>query len=223
MLKALAIAKLAVLIALASLCVGGCFVTVKLVRELDAMKATTEKLSAEVDAVTLTTRELSTAKTGIIPLVQDDLRNFRLTLDNANKAAIDERFFLEHAQPVELARINKILDSSNELVTEATRHGARLSDEALADLQAADDTIRGLDPLEAKLGTTVESLTATTKDLDKLVGDPENVKTLANVQAGTRALAETSKEGQQWFYQVLHPTWPQKIYHLTIDLAHALL
>jgi hypothetical protein len=210
MSRAIDIARLVMLIALTCVCVaavaGGYVVTVKVLTEMDA--------------VTVATKQISAAKVGVIPLVEDDLRNLRLTLDNANKAALDERFFLEKAQPVELAKINEILDSSNQLVKQSGDQERQIADSATATLHTASDAIKDIEPLETHLDATVQALTVTTNDLDKLVSDPENVKTLGNVQVGTAAMAETAKDGQQWFYQALHPTWVHKVWGVMLDVAH---
>lgn len=166
-------------------------------------------------------------KTGVIAVLNDDLSNLRLSLDNANKAAIDERLFLEKTQPDEVKRVNVILDNANKLIQGSTKDEAQLTQRATLTIDAGTDAVKGLLPLEAQLGRdsetlnkSLEGVNTSIKDIDALVNDPANVKTLNNVQEGTAAMAGAAKDGQQWLHSALHPGWVKKVWGITLDVAH---
>lgn len=171
--------------------------------------------------------QVTAPKSGTIALLNDNLRNLRLTIDNANKAAIDERLFLETTQPAEVAKVNGILDSANSLIKGSMRDEAQLTQRASLTLDAGTDAVKGLLPLETQLrkdsetlNKSLEGINTSVDGINALVNNPANVKTLNNVQEGTAAMAGAAKDGQQWLHSALHPGWVRKVWGITLDVAH---
>ena len=197
--------------------VSVCFLAVTVGLEIRSLSPGLTKAMVTVNA----------PKKGTIALLNDDLKNLRLTLDNANKAAIDERIFLEQTQPIEVANLNRILSSANTLLRTSNRNEQLLSDQASVAIQAGTDAVKNLEPLEdhlsaasTSLDTSIQSINLSVKDIDTLVTNPANIQTLNNVQSGTAALAATAKDGQQWVHSALHPGWAHKVWGVVLDVAH---
>lgn len=219
--RALDIAKIVALWAIGLLAVAlvGLAVTVGLaVHSLSAKASATlagidktvGTVNTTVSSLNQTLTAINQPKYGVVAMLNDDLRNLRLTLDNANKAAIEERFFLEKTQPEEVAKLNTVINSSNELIQSTTKNEKVLTDAALGAVQTTNVAVTALIPVE-------NNLAKVTLDLDTLVNDPSNKQTIKNVQTGTAALAATAHEGEEWFHGILHPTWPSRIKSWTID------
>lgn len=188
--------------------------TVKAGATLANIDKTVGTVNTAVSTFNQTLVAINQPKYGIIAELDDNLKNGRLALDNLNAVAIKERFFLEHTQPEEVAKLNSVLDSTNVLIQTSTTNEKQLTEAALGAVQTTNVAVKELVPVEQNLATVAT-------DVHKLVSDPSNQKTLANIQTATAAGAETAKEGQEWIHSLLHPTWPHKVYHVFLDLAHA--
>jgi hypothetical protein len=170
-------------------------------------------------------------------LTNKAVNDLRLTLDNVNKAAIDERNYSEVQLPPMTKKVNSILDSvqvsaasTNQLVAAGTNT-----------LIQADKSIAGIQPLEAQLTDTVRTSTdtvaaATTAlqsanktilDADNLVASPSVVDALHNIDISTANIATSTKtaddilidakvEERKFVYPAPQP-WYKKIWHATFQ------
>lgn len=82
-------------------------------------------------------------------------------------------------------------------------------------------TAKATQSLDALHGELVQ-LQTTTRDLDTLVSDPANKKTLKSFADGSAALAATAQDGQQFVHKLLHPTWAHRIWNGSLAVVHAL-
>lgn len=108
-------------------------------------------------------------------LVPKVINDTRLTLDNANKAAIDERMYFEQEVPGLMARVNVVVDQSKETLAAYQKTGEALTAAA-----------RGLQPVEDNAALSLAQL-------DNLVADPDVKATLANIAATSAATADSAK------------------------------
>ena len=79
-----------------------------------------------------------------------------------------------------------MLDSTNVLIQTSTTNEKQLTEAALGAVQTTNVAVKELVPVEQNLATVAT-------DVHKLVSDPSNQKTLANIQTATAAGAETAK------------------------------
>lgn len=101
----------------------------------------------------------------------------RLSADNVNKAAIDERFYFEKRLPPEMDRADAVLAN----VRQATADLHPL-------LTEATERTRGLAPIEANAASLIA-------DADRTARDPHIAASLANLEASSAELAAASKDG----------------------------
>lgn len=191
----------------------GASVFVLLVQASFAVKHADDELSA-----TFTNLNGAIAQVHITTVQAGKLINdARLSADNLNKAAIDERFYFEHQLPVLMDQARSILANVqtatadlHPLLTETT---ARTHDLALIEATAAQ-------------------LVA---DADMTVRDPHIAASLVNIEAATAQLAVTSREsaatmgsvqamaadGQETVHKMTHPKPVAQIADWTLKVVHA--
>jgi len=107
--------------------------------------------------------------------VREIVHDFRLTLDNANKAAVDERIYFEQEVPGLMARVNMVVDQAGETLAAYQKTGEALT------VAAA-----GLQPVEDNAALAIAQI-------DNLVADPNIKATLANIAATSAATADSAK------------------------------
>lgn len=150
--------------------------------------------------------ELNKPKIGVIAQLYETIRGVRLATDNLNKAAIDERLFLEKQQPEAMAKFNTILDNT---------------------AKATDTLNKKIDDVGTKSATTIESLNSSVQkadtaieSLNKVVSNPDIPATISNIKGITADGKETTgyikveaKDTADWWHSFLHPTLAQRIYN----------
>ncbi len=175
----------------------------------NAAKVTQAKLNTVLDNSNTALTELNRPKTGVIAQTYSTIHDLRLTLDNTNKAAIDERLFLEKTQPLEVEKLNAILDSTNSLVNATSN--------SIGVIAIHTDTVLH------SVHSTLDETTSTLHSANALIGDKSIPKTLDNMQQTTASTAAMAKDTQTAWHKFLHPSWPQKIWNgvtgATISIA----
>lgn len=172
---------------------------------INAAKVTQTKINTALDSVNVAVVELNKSKTGVIAQLYGTIHDARLTLDNTNKAAIDERLFLEKQQPLEMEKLNAILDQTNSVLTTANSSINLLSINSNAVLHSVDKDI-------ATANGTLAEATVTIHSANALVSDQNIPKTLDNIQQTTASTAAMVKDTQTAWHKFLHPSWMQKLY-----------
>jgi hypothetical protein len=145
---------------------------------------------------------------------QKVLMNARLSLDNVNKAAIDERLYLERALPETMSHVNDLLiaakDSTSAL--QQTEGSARnLLDEATL-------RVRDLEPLEQSATSLLSHSSDAIKHADDLASDPHVKAALVNIDSASLSVADaakhldgTAEDTQVAVHKFLHPSWGARI------------
>ena len=142
----------------------------------------------------------------------------RLSIDNINSAALDERFYFEHQLPAMMDQAHGILAN----VQTATAGIPPLLQETTARAAA-------LAPVE-------DNAAALERDFDAQIRDPKIADALANIDAATAQLAITGREsaatmgsvqamaadGQEEVHKMTHPKPLVSIADWTLKAVHAL-
>lgn len=115
------------------------------------------------------------------------INDARLSADNLNRAALDERRYFEQDLPPAMDQVQGILANAQQAT--AALKGTAMA--ATGALDTADGVLTASQPrVEALLG----DLDATTRHLDALAGSPAVAATLANVDRSTQNLAAASAQ-----------------------------
>lgn len=173
---------------------------------INAVKITQTKLNTLLDNSNAALVEINKPKTGIIAQTYDVVRDTRLTLDNANKAAIDERLFLEKQQPLEMEKLNAVVDSTNMLLVSTNDSVGAIS-------VHTDTVLNSVNQDAIALHSTLDEATGTLHSANTLVADKSIPKTLDNIQQTTAATAAMAKDTQTAWHKFLHPTILQKVWN----------
>jgi hypothetical protein len=146
-----------------------------------------------------------------VVLVPKVLNDTRLTLDNANKAAIDERMYFEQEVPGLMARVNLVVDQSRGTLAAYQQTGEALTAAA-----------QGLQPVEDNAALSLAQL-------DNVLADPDIKAMLANTATASGTVADTAKhldgtaaDVQQAVHGYLHPSWKVKLVNWLGTAAHTL-
>jgi ABC-type transporter Mla subunit MlaD len=96
-------------------------------------------------------------------------------------------------------------------------------------LLTTDSTIKGLQPVENNAAAAIAQMGTATTDLDKLISDPQITSTIASVNtiaANTATTSQnvnaTSKDIKDYVHQLTHPTWAQRAWSFTLNVAEHL-
>ena len=142
----------------------------------------------------------------------------RVSLDNVNKAAIDERFYLEHSVPALTGSVQAALDSAM-IDAEALGKTERA---ATATLVETRNRLAELEPVEKSANLLIVHS-------DALVSDPAIHASLSHLDAmsasGARAaqhLDGTTADVQTAVHSYLHPGWRTRVVNWTMSAVHAL-
>lgn len=138
----------------------------------------------------------STQKT--VLLSNKAMNDARLTLDNVNKGAIDERLYFEKTLPQTVTRVNTILESANQTVLslknasdQVTASTKQLTDHTDAVLVTMDGLGHHTEPVLQDAATAISNVNA-------LATDPAIINpikaSLANIDVGTQAAADSLKQ-----------------------------
>lgn len=121
------------------------------------------KANSILDNVQESSVNVKDASTNLYPLMRD----VRLSVDNINSSALDERFYFENTLPGLTSDISKILNNSNKSV-----------DGVNTALTYTQTIIKGLGPIETNLGNTVTSI-------NHFINAPVITETMSNVERTT--------------------------------------
>lgn len=105
------------------------------------------------------------------------INDARLSFDNLNSAALDERFYFEHQIPATMDGVNAVIRQSGDTLTAYQRTADSLSSAA-----------NGLLPVEANAAKTLG-------DADGVIASPKIGSILTNVDDAAAATASTAKHG----------------------------
>ena len=105
------------------------------------------------------------------------INDSRVTVDNLNKAAIDERFYFEKDLPKVMVKVHSIL--GNVATATADLHPL---------LQETTGRVHDLAPIETNAAQLVS-------DVDVTAKDPHIIASLTNLEAASQQLVVVSKEG----------------------------
>jgi hypothetical protein len=173
----------------------------------------TAKLNAILDSVNASLTELNRPKTGVIAQVYAVTLNARLALDNANKAAIDERLFLEKQQPLEMEKLNGILDQTNRVLLSVNTSVSGIG-------LHTDTTLDSLNQTIVQSRQMLDESTQTLRSANKVIADPNIPATINNLNQTTASLHDTVQHSdaivqdtQQWWHSFLHPSWGKRIWN----------
>lgn len=113
----------------------------------------------------------------VLTTTQRAAHSSEVTIDNVNKAAIDERFYFENALPPMLASVQGDVEAL---------HGALEASTGL--INTASGRVADLKPIQDDAAKLVV-------DLDTQIKDPLIKKSLVNIEASTSSLAAASVDG----------------------------
>lgn len=178
------------------------------------IKEETVKINTVVGNINDTLYELNRPKIGVISQIYHVTLDARLTLDNANKAAIDERLYLEKQQPIEMEKINGLLDRSSETLSSLQ--------DSIAGIASRSDTVAD------NLNQTVEQSrkmlvqsTAAVSSAQKVISNPAIPEMFNNLNKTILSLHDTVNHSdaividtQEWWHKFLHPSLGHKIWNL---------
>jgi hypothetical protein len=131
------------------------------------------------------------AKNGTLDTANADLKDLRLSLDNINSAALDERFYFEKTMPGITSRINQLLDSANITLTTTTALENNISDQTTK-------TAEQFDPL-------IEQFKSNLTHLDQIETNPDLAKTFKNVDSMTDSGQQILADGAYETHKLTHP------------------
>jgi hypothetical protein len=146
------------------------------------------------------------------------INDARLTLDNLNKASIDERFYFEKQLPDLMDQANGILVNVrtatadlHPLLVETTARTAAIADVEKGANKLIDDTDQAM--LDPHIAATLANLDASSASL--AVAGSESAKTMGSVQA-------MAADGQAEVHSLTHPRPIVTIADWTLKVIHAL-
>lgn len=211
--RARRIAVLVVLLCLAALLIAATLLALQM-REAAADAAT------RVDAVAAHALMVEDAAAQQLNALQAGklAHDARLSLDNLNRAAIDERMYFEQQVPPTMGRVNGVLDG---LKDDAA--GLRESEAAATlTLDAASEELRGLQPIERTAAQTLQ-------DADAVIANPQIPLLLQHAEQAAAAGASaaqhldgTAGDVQGAVHGYLHPGWKTQAADWAARVVHAL-
>lgn len=152
----------------------------------------------------------------------------RLTVDNVNKAAIDERMFFEKQVPPMMAQVQTILGNTNTLIVSANEATKSLTDDenAISDrtvdvLKSTNIAIIQLQPLLDKGQDSLQQVAATLADIDARVKSPEITDTLDNIDVATGHLSTAAGDVEHQVHNLVYPKPAVSVINWTLKIAHA--
>ena len=215
--RALQIAAIIGLLLFGALCVGALIVALQLREESIEIS---NRVDASLDTMTAHTVAMEdAAKRQIDALETLKLtHDARLTLDNVNKAAIDERMYFEREVPAAMGRVNAALD------------GVREDEAGLRETESAATMVLDQTTTQLHLLTPIETRAVSTlSDMDALIANPHWAQTLTNLDATTAASASTAQhldgtagDVQTAVHGYLHPGWKTRAVNWASQAAHTL-
>lgn len=124
--------------------------------------------------------------------LEDVSKDLRLTVDNFNSAALDERFYFEKTLPGITKDITNILISTDDTIM----HVKDLADKSTDTIDQANNTIQNINPI-------LDNITDVSKSANNIINSPTIPNTLTNIQnianqanIATTAIAKTATNVQ---------------------------
>ena len=157
-------------------------------------------------------------KTGTIHLINKDAVDAGDLIKQAHVLTFQEQKAAEawNAQiGATFANANAVLLSLRGTSDTTGRSEAELARQAVQTFAAAQTSIQGLQPVLASVNTEVVALQSVTKHLDVVAADPAIPQAIGHVN-------DMTADVQQAVHSYLHPKWPGRVYHVCLDVAHAL-
>jgi hypothetical protein len=155
---------------------------------------------------------------------------------NVNKAATDESTYFSVTIPqvtghlqTTLTGVDKEMASLNDATVAMRDNENLLTAHTVTAVDSLNQTILQVQPVLQSSQAAVAKMTVVESDLDKQVNNPDIGKTLSSVQTAsanvavtTANVAATSGDVKQYVDSIIHPSWETKVWHVVLDVAHAL-
>jgi hypothetical protein len=90
-------------------------------------------------------------------------------------------------------------------------------------LQNTAETVATIGPMVSNLKDEAQELKTATASLNTLLSDPDLIATEKNVAGTTKNLQDTTQDAKDYMHGLLHPTWVQRVWGVTLDIAGHLL
>lgn len=162
-----------------------------------------------VSAVVVASDKLNTDLNDLDGLIKQAYKvthDSRVTLDNLNHAAIDERFYFEKQAPVLTTDVHNLLNT-----TEDTVHGLQSTQQATnIFLRELTSTVESTQPVIGHLDQVSVSANQSVQDFNKLLTDPQIGMITKNVQnitfTGAHMLSTADQVETKYTHSYLHPS-----------------
>lgn len=158
-------------------------------------------------------------KNGTIDQLDKALRDTRLIVAHSDRLLTQQQkslVMLNAQVGATVANLNEVLAS----VKETSNITAR-SEQDFA--EGTVEALKGIPPVLSSANIELQQLTLATEQLNKLVSDPNLVATEANVAGVTKNVEDTTADAKDYMHALLHPTWVQRVWGVTLDIAGHLL
>lgn len=162
-------------------------------------------------------------------VVTDKLVNdSRVTVDNFNHAAIDERFYFEKQMPKVMAQVHNVLDDTHQLLAAATiatqdlnLNQNRISSATVEVLKDTDRSIARIAPTVDEASKVLGATQHTVTDIDSLVTSRDVTGTLHNLNTGTATIDATLTDVQHEVHGLIYPKPVVEIINWSIKIGNA--
>lgn len=208
--NALEIAKVSSLLAFVFLCVSLGITSLRLGTTIKKANGTLDQASSTL----LTIHKLT--------------NDARLTLDNVNRAAIDERFYFEKEMPGIVGNVQNVLNDTHRLLVSANdatqslnASQVKVTQASVAVLDTTRETIGHVDLVLGQADVDLANLEVAEKDLDKVINSPDIVGTLHNINETTASGSRTMSDIETEVHKITHPKPVIVVINWTLKVAHA--
>lgn len=154
--------------------------------------------------------------------------NARVTVDNINSAALDERFYFEKQMPKTLGQVNQVLDDTHSLLASATAatdtlntNQTKITDQTVKVLKTTNETIGHVDLVLGQANNNLAQLEITEKHLDDIVENQDAVIALQNISSATGHFDATLADVQEEVHSITHPKPIVSVINWVLKVAHA--
>jgi chromosome segregation ATPase len=133
-----------------------------------------------------------------------------LTAMEARKASKKEAEYLD-TWNTEITQTLTSVNATLQAAQASISSMSTVSDAAVSTLKATQQTVTSLQTPILSANQALTAATASIKDLDKLLQDPQFATTIAHTDATMSHVDATTADVQQAVHSYLHPTWPQRV------------
>lgn len=159
----------------------------------------------------------------------DTVRKMNLELDELHRLTLEAGLTAMEARKASAKEL-AFLDTLNYQVTATTyqaqntllavAHTAEQATNSEAQVSSSvTKTLAALPPVLAASAAEMQQLQLTTQHLDALVADPSIPATLSNVADTSAHVDQMSAEAKTAFHAYLHPTWAQRAWGWSLQIA----